>query len=76
VAVSFIGGGIRSNRSHSLSVVDHSWVQSTSLKHVSLVQQDQRLHCLVYINHYTIDVVECVRVLVTKIVVFRIVMLT
>jgi hypothetical protein len=27
-------------------------------------------------NHYTTDVVECVRVLVTKILVFRIVMLT
>ena len=29
-----------------------------------------------HINHCTTDVVECVRVLVTKIVVFRIVMLT
>ncbi len=29
-----------------------------------------------HINHYTTDVVECVRVLVNKIVVFRIVMLT
>jgi hypothetical protein len=29
-----------------------------------------------HINHYTTDVVECVRVLETKIVVFRIVMLT